>query len=154
MILTEYEMPMPTVIRRISILTLLFLGIAGAHAFAQADIWSAPSEEELRKIITGSTLTGEVKAQPPFNFTEYLSADGTSRGKMIECCKPEELVAKGMSYAGEWALDQGSLCFTYEGEEKKICWKLQVKGDRFRMLDQQFGLAGEGTIRSGNPDNL
>jgi hypothetical protein len=145
---------MLTVMRRISVLSLLFLGFAGSQVFAQADIWPTPNEEELRKIITGSTLTGEVKAQPPFNFSEYLGTDGTSRGKMIECCKPEELATKGMSYSGEWALDQGSLCFTYEGEEKKICWKLQVKGDRFRMLDQQFGLAGEGQIRSGNPDNL
>lgn len=145
---------MLTLIRQTIVLALLVLGFAGAHAFAQTDIWPAPNEEELRKIITGATLTGEVKAQPPFNFSEYLGADGTSRGKMIECCKPEELATKGMSYAGEWALDQGSLCFTYEGEEKKICWKLQVKGDRFRMLDQQFGLAGEGQIRSGNPDNL
>ncbi|MEP7454738.1 hypothetical protein [Phyllobacterium sp. SB3] len=145
---------MLTAIRCTSLLALIFLGFAGEQAFAQADIWPAPNEEELRKIITGATLTGEVKAQPPFNFSEFLGADGTSRGKMIECCKPEELATKGMSYSGEWALDQGSLCFTYEGEEKKICWKLQVKGDRFRMLDQQFGLAGEGQIRSGNPDNL
>ncbi|EJN04038.1 hypothetical protein [Phyllobacterium sp. YR531] len=145
---------MLTLIRRTIVLALLVLGFVGTHAFAQTDIWPAPNEEELRKIITGATLTGEVKAQPPFNFSEYLGADGTSRGKMIECCKPEQLATKGMSYSGEWALDQGSLCFTYEGEEKKICWKLQVKGDRFRMLDQQFGLAGEGQIRSGNPDNL
>ncbi|MHC1548511.1 hypothetical protein [Phyllobacterium sp. K27] len=145
---------MLAIMRRISVLAPLFWGLAPMQAVAQADIWPAPNEEELRKIITGSTLTGEVKAQPPFNFSEYLGADGTSRGKMIECCKPDELISKGMSYSGEWALDQGSLCFTYEGEEKKICWKLQIKGDRFRMLDQQFGLAGEGTIRSGNPDNL
>lgn len=145
---------MLTVMRRISVLAALVGGLAGTQALAQADIWPTPNEEELRKIVTGATLTGEVKAQPPFNFSEYLGADGTSRGKMIECCKPDELATKGMSYSGEWALDQGSLCFTYEGEEKKICWKLQVKGDRFRMLDQQFGLAGEGQIRSGNPDNL
>ena len=145
---------MLTMMRRAPILIALLLGPGGSHAFAQTDIWPAPNEEELRKIITGSTLTGEVKAQPPFNFSEYLGADGTSRGKMIECCRPEELTAKGMSYSGEWALDQGNLCLTYEGEEKKICWKLQIKGDRFRMLDQQFGLAGEGQIRSGNPDNL
>jgi hypothetical protein len=147
-------MTMLTILRRILLLILLLSGFAGARAFAQADVWPAPNEEELRKVIAGSTLTGEVQANPPFNFSEYLDTDGTSRGKMIDCCKPEELVTKGMSYSGEWALDRGNFCFTYEGEEKNICWKLQVKGDRFRMLDQQFGLIGEGQIRPGNPDNL
>jgi hypothetical protein len=146
---------MLTMTRHIIILLVLAMGfLGGGHALAQEDVWSAPSEEELRKIITGATLTGEVKAQPPFNFSEFLGSDGTSRGKMIECCKPEQVMTKGMAYLGEWALDKGNLCFTYEGEEKKICWKLQVKGDRFRMFDQQFGLAGEGQIRPGNPDNL
>ncbi|CAN7372666.1 hypothetical protein LJR231_002228 [Phyllobacterium sp. LjRoot231] len=125
-----------------------------SHAMAQDDAWPTPSEEDLRKVITGATLTGEVKAEPPFNFTEFLGPDGKSRGKMIECCKPEQVATKGMSYAGDWALEKDSLCLTYEGEEQKICWKLQVKGDRFRMIDQQFGRVGEGQIRPGNPDNL
>lgn len=145
---------MLTMTRHIMILLVLAMGFLGGHALAQEDVWSAPGEEELRKMVTGATLTGEVKAQPPFNFSEFLGSDGTSRGKMIECCKPEQVTTNGMAYSGEWALDKGNLCFTYEGEEKKICWKLEVKGDRFRMFDQQFGLAGEGQIRPGNPDNL
>ncbi|HMF68013.1 MAG TPA: hypothetical protein VK602_10435 [Phyllobacterium sp.] len=125
-----------------------------SHALAQDAPWPTPSEDDLRKVITGATLTGEVKAEPPFNFTEFLGPDGKSRGKMIQCCKPEEVATKGMSYAGDWTLEKDSLCLTYEGEEQKICWKLQVNGDRFRMIDQQFGRVGEGQIRPGNPDNL
>ncbi|HMF66507.1 MAG TPA: hypothetical protein VK602_02725 [Phyllobacterium sp.] len=136
--------------------TLLVCGLIffTSQALAQDDPWPTPSEDDLRKVITGATLTGEVKAEPPFNFTEFLGPDGKSRGKMIQCCKPEEVATKGMSYAGEWTLEKDSLCLTYEGEEQKICWKLQIKGDRFRMIDHQFGRVGEGQIRPGNPDNL
>lgn len=141
-------------IRRTAIALFLALGFFGSDALAQNEVWPTPGEEELRKIVTGATLTGEIKAEPPFNFTEFLGPDGKSRGKMIECCKPEKLISNGMPYSGEWALEKDSLCLTYEGEEKKICWILQVKGDRFRMIDQQFGRAGEGQIRPGNPDNL
>ncbi|MRG56932.1 hypothetical protein GF108_15250 [Phyllobacterium sp. SYP-B3895] len=128
--------------------------VLGGAAKAQEDNWPTSSEEDLRKIITGATLTGEVKAEPPFNFSEFLASDGKSRGKMIECCKPEQVVSNGMSYAGEWTLEKDNLCVTYEGEADKICWRLQVKGDRFRMTDQKFGRVGEGQIRAGNPDNL
>jgi hypothetical protein len=154
MIQTGHEIHMLTMIRRAAVLLMVAIGFFGGHALAQDTAWPTPNEEDLRKLITGSTLTGEVKAQSPFNFSEFLDADGKSRGKMIECCKPEQVATKGMSYSGEWALDQGNLCLTYEGEEKKICWRLQIKGDRFRMIDQQFGLVGEGQIRPGNPDNL
>jgi hypothetical protein len=125
-----------------------------SHASAQDTSWSTPNEDDLRKVITGATLTGEVKAEPPFNFTEFLGPDGKSRGKMIQCCKPEEVATKGMPYAGEWNLEKDNLCLTYEGEDQKICWTLQVNGDRFRMTNQQFGRIGEGQIRPGNPDNL
>ncbi len=128
--------------------------LVASHVMAQDASWPTATEEDLRKAITGTTLTGEVKAEPPFNFSEFLASDGKSRGKMIECCKPEQVVTKGMSYAGEWTLEKDSLCLTYEGEEQKICWRLQVKGDRFRMVDHQFGRVGEGQIRPGNPDNL
>jgi hypothetical protein len=140
---------------RTAMLLLVFAaGFFASHAMAQDDSWPTPSEDDLRKVITGATLTGEVKAEPPFNFTEFLGPDGKSRGKMIECCRPEQVAANGMSYAGDWTLEKDSLCLTYEGEEQKICWRLQIKGDRFRMVDQQFGRVGEGQIRPGNPDNL
>ena len=129
------------------------MAMAGA-AVAQDDSWPTSSEDDLRKVISGATLTGEVKAEPPFNFSEFLAPDGKSRGRMIECCKPEQLVSNGMSYAGDWTLQQDNLCLAYEGEAEKICWRLQVKGDRFRMIDQKFGRVGEGQIRPGNPDNL
>jgi hypothetical protein len=129
-------------------------GLLGRHALAQDETWPTPNEDELRKVITGSTLTGEVKGERPFNFTEFLGPDGKSRGKMIECCKPEEVLKNGTSYDGDWALDKDGLCLTYAGEEQKICWAVQIKGDKFRMADKQFGLVGEGQIRPGNPDNL
>ena len=129
------------------------LVIAGS-ALAQDDSWPESSEDDLRKAISGATLTGEVKAEPPFNFSEFLGPDGKSRGKMIECCKPEQVISNGMSYGGDWTLEKDNLCLTYEGEQEKICWRLQVKGDRFRMVDQKFGRVGEGQIRPGNPDNL
>ncbi|WP_113172060.1 hypothetical protein [Phyllobacterium sophorae] len=128
--------------------------LVASHAIAQDTSWPATTEEDLRKVITGATLTGEVKAEPPFNFTEFLGPDGKSRGKMIECCKLDQVLTNGMSYSGDWTLEKDSLCLTYEGEEQKICWRLQVKGDRFRMVDHQFGRVGEGQIRPGNPDNL
>ena len=128
--------------------------LLGATASAQDDTWPTSSEDDLRKMVSGATLTGEVKAEPPFNFSEFLAPDGKSRGKMIECCKPEQVVSNGMSYAGDWTLEKDNLCLTYEGEAEKICWRLQVKGDRFRMIDQKFGRVGEGQIRPGNPDNL
>jgi hypothetical protein len=155
MIRTGLEMPIS--LRNCRMATLLLvsgLTLFTSNAMAQDDTWPTPSEDDLRKVITGATLTGEVKAEPPFNFTEFLGPDGKSRGKMIECCKPEQVATNGMSYAGDWTLEKDSLCLTYEGEEQKICWRLQVKGDRFRMVDQQFGRVGEGQIRPGNPDNL
>ena len=48
--------------------------------------------------------------------------------------------------------EKDSLCLTYEGEEQKICWRLQVKGDRFRMTTNSAVLARADT--SGKPDNL
>jgi hypothetical protein len=147
-------MPIFSKIRLLTMLLVCGSILTPGWAIAQDAPWPAANEDDLRKIITGATLTGEVKAEPPFNFTEYLGPDGKSRGKMIQCCKPEEVATKGMAYAGDWTLEKDSLCLTYEGEEEKICWKLQVKEDRFRMIDQQFGRVGEGHIRPGNPDNL
>ncbi|MCO4316029.1 hypothetical protein M8997_002440 [Phyllobacterium sp. 21LDTY02-6] len=138
---------------RIGAILVLSLTLLAAPTQAE-ETWPTPPLEELRKLLTGATLTGEIKAQPPYNFSEYLAEDGTSRGRMIECCKPDQLLTKGISYSGEWALSEEGLCLTYEGEEKKICWTLQVKDDRFRMVDKHFGPIGEGTIRAGNPDNL
>ncbi|PSH69882.1 hypothetical protein CU102_06405 [Phyllobacterium brassicacearum] len=148
-------MQMSLRVRRLALCVLISGQVLiGNHAMAQDASWPATTEEELRKVITGATLTGEVKAEPPFNFSEFLGPDGKSRGKMIECCRPEQILTKGMSYAGDWTLEKDSLCLTYEGEEEKICWRLQVKGDRFRMVDNKFGRIGEGQIRPGNPDNL
>ncbi len=145
---------LPRPCRAAAILLALALSIFSASAMAQDDAWPTSTEDDLRKIITGATLTGEVKAEPPFNFTEFLGPDGKSRGKMIECCKPEQVATNGMSYSGDWTLENENLCLAYEGEEQKICWRLQIKGDRFRMVDQKFGRVGEGQIRPGNPDNL
>jgi hypothetical protein len=135
-------------------LTLLVIGVLVTPVQAQDASWPATTEQDLRKLLTGATITGEVKAQPPFNFTEFLGADGKSRGKLIECCKPDKVLTDGMSYAGEWTLENDTLCLLYEGEEQKVCWRLQVKGDEFRMTDTEIGYSGMGKIRPGNPDNL
>ncbi|MEK1888849.1 MAG: hypothetical protein AAAB35_15035 [Phyllobacterium sp.] len=140
--------------RRAALILACAAVFVGGAALAQDADWPTSGEDDLRKAISGATLTGEVKAEPPFNFSEFLAPDGKSRGKMIECCKPEQVVSNGMSYAGEWTLEKENLCLAYEGEAEKICWRLQVKGDRFRMTDQKFGRVGEGQIRPGNPDNL
>ncbi|QND53598.1 hypothetical protein HB779_18160 [Phyllobacterium sp. 628] len=133
---------------------VLAIGSFSMPVRAQDAQWPVSSEDDLRKAITGATITGEVKAQPPFNFTEFLGPDGKSRGKLIECCNPDKVLTNGTSYAGEWTLEKDNLCLLYEGEEQKVCWRLQVKGDQFRMTDDKSGYSGEGKIRSGNPDNL
>ena len=56
--------------------------------------------------------------------------------------------------AGTALRQNGTLCLLYEGEEQKVCWRLQVKGDEFRMTDTETGYSGTGKIRPGNPDNL
>ncbi|MGO4449327.1 hypothetical protein AB4Y96_10395 [Phyllobacterium sp. TAF24] len=149
------EMHGTSTVRRAAIVLMLFaVGSYAAPVRAQDASWPVASEEDLRKVITGATITGEVKAQPPFNFTEFLGPDGKSRGKLIECCKPDKVLTNGMSYAGEWTLEKDTLCLLYEGEEQKVCWYLQVKGKEFRMRDTKTGASGEGKIRAGNPDNL
>ncbi|WP_288192435.1 hypothetical protein [uncultured Phyllobacterium sp.] len=155
MIRKGLEMHGALTVRRAAIAWMLVaVASFSAPVRAQDAPWPATTEQDLRKLLTGATITGEVKAQPPFNFTEFLGVDGKSRGKLIECCKPDKVLTNGMAYAGEWTLEHDTLCLLYEGEEQKVCWRLQVKGDEFRMTDTETGYSGAGKIRPGNPDNL
>lgn len=99
-------------------------------AFAQ----DAATADQIRAALSGNTVIGAMAASGA--YTEYYAPDGTIRAA---------------DYAGRWAINGNSMCFTY-GDEAATCWAVQLQDDQVTWM-VNGAAEGTGTILPGNPNS-
>jgi len=111
-------------------LRLTALLCALALPAAAADLAKGP---DITAAITGNTVQGTMSGGAA--YTEYYDADGTIRGD---------------GYAGQWAVEGDTMCFTY-GTDPATCHGVGiVQGQVSWNLDG--ALVGTGMLAEGNPN--
>ena len=92
--------------------------------------------EEIRKLVSGSTVQGSMLVDKYQKYSEYYMADGT---------------IKGDGYNGKWTIEGDTMCFAYGGNSSG-CWAASIEGPAI-IWWKDGAVDGAAVARPGNGNN-
>lgn len=121
----------------------LLVVFAAAPARAE-EAWGDMTGAELRKTLSGNTLTGRHDDGMP--YSEWHAPDGrvfghNNRDPVVEGC---------------WDVRANQICYYYAGGsiQGEFCWEFRrvtATGFRLKLMGRPSGMEASGVLQSGNP---
>ena len=86
--------------------------VIGAFTAGSALAADKASGEDIRNLVSGSTVQGSMLVEKYQKYSEFYMADGTIRGD---------------GYTGKWSIEGDTMCFSYGGTSSG-CWAATIEG--------------------------